>query len=219
MDNIESWYSETGGLLYDEPKAHTWHLLVWICHERGSRHPLTTAVHKWSYKSETLSLWPRQAYGSGCSCPPSPTSLSHVTTGLKTVWHLEETTRSSAKMLGGAGRHEPRATLQASFWCLECCDGSVNMEGATTHRRSSVERDRHVDNATENRRRRKDTTAKFNAEKSSCNFICHVCNRRCTARIGLFAHTRIHSIVQDRSSYVVPTEDSITIGVWNSVGY
>jgi len=48
MDTIESWYSETGGLSYDEPKANTWHLLVWICHERGSRHPLTTAVHKWS---------------------------------------------------------------------------------------------------------------------------------------------------------------------------
>jgi len=32
-----------------------------------------------SYKSEeTLSLWLRQAYGSGCSCPPSPTSLSHT---------------------------------------------------------------------------------------------------------------------------------------------
>jgi len=29
-----------------------------------------------------------------------------------------------------------------SFWCLECCDGSVSMEGATTRRRSSVERER-----------------------------------------------------------------------------
>jgi len=57
MDSIESWYSETGGLLYDEPKANTWHPLIWICHERGSCHPLTTAVHKWNYKSEeTLSL-------------------------------------------------------------------------------------------------------------------------------------------------------------------
>jgi len=52
------------------------------------------------------SLWPRQAYGSGCSCPPSHTSLSHVTTGLRTIWHLEETTM---KMLGGAGHHEHRA--------------------------------------------------------------------------------------------------------------
>jgi len=51
-------------------------------------------------------LWPRQVYGSGCSCPPSPTSVSHVTAGLRTVWHLEETTRSSVKMLGGAGHHE-----------------------------------------------------------------------------------------------------------------
>jgi len=41
--------------------------------------------------------------------PPSPTSLRHVTTGLRTVWHLEETTRSFAKMLGGAGHHEHRA--------------------------------------------------------------------------------------------------------------
>jgi len=30
----------------------------------------------------------------------------HVTTGLRTVWHLKETTRSSAKTLGGAGHHE-----------------------------------------------------------------------------------------------------------------
>jgi len=28
---------------------------------------------------------------------------------LRTVWHLEETTRSSAKMPGGAGHHEHRA--------------------------------------------------------------------------------------------------------------
>jgi len=61
---------------------------------------------------------PSQAYGSGCSCPPSPTSLSHDTTGLRTVWHLEETIRSSAKMLGGAGCHEHRAL---SFCCLKCC--------------------------------------------------------------------------------------------------
>jgi len=140
MDTIESWYSETGGLSYNEPKANTWHLLLWICHKRGSRHPLTAAVHKWSYKlEETLSLWPCQAYGSGCSCLPSPTSLSHVTTGLRTVWHLEETTRSSAKMLGGAGHHEHRVL---SFWCLECCDGSVSMEAATTRRRSSVDGER-----------------------------------------------------------------------------
>jgi len=94
----KSWYSEIGGLSYDESKVNTFHLLVGICHERGSRHPLTAAAHKWSYKlEETPSLWPRQAYGSGCSCPPSPASLSHVTTELRTVWHLEDTTRSSRK--------------------------------------------------------------------------------------------------------------------------
>jgi len=81
MDTIESWYSKTG-LSYDEPKANTRHPLVWICHEQGSRHPLTAgAVHKWSYKSEeTFSIWPLQAYGSGCFCPPSSTSLCYVTT-------------------------------------------------------------------------------------------------------------------------------------------
>jgi len=106
----------------------------------GSRHPLTAAVHKWSYKmEETLSLCPHQVYGSGCSCPPSPTSLSRVTTGLKIVWHLKETTRSSAKMLGGAGHHEDRAL---SFWCLECCDRLVSMEGATSRRWANVERER-----------------------------------------------------------------------------
>jgi len=71
--------------------------------------------------------------------PPSPTSLSHVTTGLRTVWYLEETTRSSAKMLGGAGDHEHRAL---SFRCLECCDESISVEGATTRRQWSVQRER-----------------------------------------------------------------------------
>jgi len=104
MDTIESWYSE----------ANTWHPLVWISYERGSLHPLTGAVHKWYYKSEeTLFLWPHQACGSGCSCPPSPTS----------------TTRSSAKMLDEAGHHKHRAL---SSWCLEWYDLSVSMEVATT---------------------------------------------------------------------------------------
>jgi len=44
----------------------------WIYHERGSRHPFTAAVHKWSYKSEeTLCLWSCQAYGSSIPCPPT----------------------------------------------------------------------------------------------------------------------------------------------------
>jgi len=55
--------------------------------------------------------WLIQPYGSGCSRPPSHTSLSHVTRGLGTVWHPEETTRSSAKKLGEAGHHEHRALL------------------------------------------------------------------------------------------------------------
>jgi len=136
MDTTENWYSETGGLSYDKPKANTWHPLIWKCYECGSRHPLTAADHKGNYKSkETFSLWPRQTYGSGGCCPPSPTSL-HVTTGLRRIWHLEETTRSSAKMLGGAGHHKHRAL---SFRCLEYCDVSVSMEGATTRRRSSAE--------------------------------------------------------------------------------
>jgi len=37
--------------------------------------------------------------------------LRHVTTGLRTVWHLEKTARPSTKMLGGAGHHEHRALL------------------------------------------------------------------------------------------------------------
>jgi len=119
----------------------TWVLaLVWIYYERGSRHPLTAVVHKRSYKSEeTLSLWPCQTYGSSCSCPPSTTSLSHDMTGLRTVWHPEETTKPSAKILGGGGHHEHRAL---SCWCLECCDRSVSMEGATTRKRSSIEIER-----------------------------------------------------------------------------
>jgi len=36
-----SWYSETGSLSSGEPKVNTWNPLVWICYERGSRHPLT----------------------------------------------------------------------------------------------------------------------------------------------------------------------------------
>jgi len=78
IDTIESRYSETGGLSYDEAKANTWHPLVWICHECESCHPLTAADHKWSYKSEeTLSLatsgvWIRLLL-------PTKPSLSHVT--------------------------------------------------------------------------------------------------------------------------------------------
>jgi len=117
-DTMESWYSETASLWYDEPKANTWRLPVWVCYDRGSRHPLTAGVYKWSYKSEeTLSLWPCQAYGSGCSCPPSPAFLSHVTTGIRTVWHPEETTRSSAKMLGGAG-HASTGLSPSDDWSV-----------------------------------------------------------------------------------------------------
>jgi len=113
--------------------------LVWICYQRGSRHPLTTAVHKWSYKSEeTLSLatagvWIRLLLPTN----PYISQLRHDRA--QDSVDLEETTRSSAKILGGAGHHEHRAL---SFWCLECCGGSVSMEGATTRRRSSVERER-----------------------------------------------------------------------------
>jgi len=32
MDTVESWYIETGGLSYDEPKANTRHPLAWSCH-------------------------------------------------------------------------------------------------------------------------------------------------------------------------------------------
>jgi len=38
INTIESWYSKTGGLSYDEPKANTWHPLVLICYECGSHH-------------------------------------------------------------------------------------------------------------------------------------------------------------------------------------
>jgi len=79
--------------------------------QRGGRYDPSTVKRRERQRDETLSLWPRQAYGSGCSCPPSPTSLSHVMIGLRTIWHLEETTRSSAKILGGAGHHEHRALL------------------------------------------------------------------------------------------------------------
>jgi len=57
---------------------------------------------------------------------------------LSTVWHLEKTTRPSAKMLGGADHHENRAL---SFRRLECCNESVSMESTMTHRRSSVEKE------------------------------------------------------------------------------
>jgi len=58
---------------------------------------------------------------------------SYDTTGLRTVWHLEKTTRPSTKILGkalgGAGHYEHGAL---SFWCLDCCNGSVSMGGAMT---------------------------------------------------------------------------------------
>jgi len=85
MDTIESWYSETGGLSYDESKANTWHPLVWICYERGRE---VATLSQLPSINEAISrrrhsLWLRQAYRSGCSCPPSPTSLSHDTTGIR----------------------------------------------------------------------------------------------------------------------------------------
>jgi len=90
--------------------------------------PSHSCIHKWSCKlEETLSVWPCQAYGPGCSCQPSPTPFSHVTTGLRTVWHLEKTTRLSTKTLGEAGQHEHRAV---SFWYLYC-DGLISVEGVT----------------------------------------------------------------------------------------
>jgi len=61
MDTIESWYSKTGCLPHDEPKGNTWRPLVCVCHKRGSHHPLTAAIHKWSYKSEQT-LAPCMAY-------------------------------------------------------------------------------------------------------------------------------------------------------------
>jgi len=103
--------------------------VCWKCH------PLTTAVHK---LEETLSL-ARSGVWIRLFLPTKPYISQSRHDRARTVWHLEETTRSSAKMLGGAGHHEQRAL---SFWCLECCDGSVSMEGATTRRRSSLERER-----------------------------------------------------------------------------
>jgi len=38
-----------------------------------------------------------------------PTCSGYDKSRLRAVWHLEETTRASAKMLGGAGHHEHRA--------------------------------------------------------------------------------------------------------------
>jgi len=136
LDTIESLYSETGGLPYDEPILGIfWYEFVTNV-EVATLSQLPSINKARSRRRHSLFGHVRRI---PCSCPPSPTSLSHVTTGLKTVWHLEETTRSSAKMMGGAGHHEHRAL---SFWCLECCDGSVSMEGATNRRRSSVERAR-----------------------------------------------------------------------------
>jgi len=128
MDTIESWYSETGGLSYDEVKTNAWHPLLWICHEWGSRHTLTVAVHK-AISRRRHSLWPCQAYGQGCSCPPSPTSLRPDMTGPRTVWHPEKTTRSSVTILSGASHHKH---MVLSFWHLECCDKLVSIDDATT---------------------------------------------------------------------------------------
>jgi len=42
-----------------------------------------------------------------------------------------------------------RSPRAVSFWCFECCSGSVSVEGATTRRRSSRERERERERASE----------------------------------------------------------------------
>jgi len=111
MDTIESWYSETGGLSYDEPKANTWHTLVWIYYERGSCHPLTAAAHKWSYQSEeTLSLASSGVW-IGLHLPTKP----HISQSRHDKALDSLTIRLSTKTLSGTGHQEHRAL---SFWCL-----------------------------------------------------------------------------------------------------
>jgi len=102
MDTIESRYSE--------PLAIFWYEFVTDLEVAtlSQLPPINEAISRRRH-----SLWSRKAYGSGCSCPPipTPTSPSHVTTGLGTVWHLAETSRSSAKMLSGASHHGHRTLL------------------------------------------------------------------------------------------------------------
>jgi len=57
----------------------------------------------------------RRMNQSGCSCPPSPTTV---------------------KTLGGADHKHSNL----SFWCMECSDGYVSMDGATTCWQSSIKR-------------------------------------------------------------------------------
>jgi len=49
-----------------------------------------------------------------------------------------------------------------SFWCLECCDGSVSMEGATTRRRSSV------------RERKREREGERERERCTPQFRCQI---------------------------------------------
>ena len=142
-----AWEEDSGFRPYmpwqrsDEPKADTWYSLVRLCEQRGSRQAVWTAAHYWHHKpAKACSLWSRQTHGSGCPCTSSYASFRDHTAGLGATWHMEKTTRPPSKMLGGTSHHGRRAL---SSWCLECCDGSVGVEGATTHCRSSVrERER-----------------------------------------------------------------------------
>jgi len=133
------WYSETGGLSYDEPKANTWHLLVWICYERGSRHPLTAAVHKWSYESMRHSLFDNVRRMDQAAFVYQALHLSVTSrqgSGQFDTWKrqpgrprkcwVEQVTTSTGLSL-------------SDVWSV-ATDRSACVEGATTRRRSSVER-------------------------------------------------------------------------------
>jgi len=134
---IASWYSETGGLSYNEPKANTWHLLVWICYEHGSRHPFTAAVHKWSYNLETLFGHARRM---------DQAASAHQ------ALHLSVTTQQGSGQFDTWRRQPYRpwkcwvqqvttsiGLSPSDAWSVAT---DVRMEGATTRRRSSVETER-----------------------------------------------------------------------------
>jgi len=85
-----------------------------------------------------LSLWPHQAYGSGCS--PSPTSLSRHDRAQDSLTPGED----NQVICENAGWSRSPRAHGSLLLMLECCDRLVSMEGATTHPWSSVEREIEV---------------------------------------------------------------------------
>jgi len=103
MDTIEIWYSETGGFHI----VHQRRILGILWYEFVTNEEVATLSQLLTINEgiswRTLSLWPRQVHGSGCSCPPDPTPLSHHD-------------RAQDSLAPGEDNHAVRENVRWSMW-------------------------------------------------------------------------------------------------------